>query len=207
MTDVLTKEQRHKNMKNIRGKDTRIEVILRKALWNKGYRYRKNYKKLPGSPDIALTKYKIAIFCDGEFFHGKDWEKLELKLKNSNNSEFWIKKISRNMERDDEINKKLNYEGWTVIRFWGEDIDYVIADIFNLIAVVFITLSIGKMIVNSINTFADALNGISMFGSSGVIDYIIVTAVVMVIMLVLEIVSCFLSREKKNAIKVVVSEK
>lgn len=107
MTDVLTKEQRHKNMKNIRGKDTRIEVILRKALWNKGYRYRKNYKKLPGSPDIALTKYKIAIFCDGEFFHGKDWEKLELKLKNSNNSEFWIKKISRNMERDDEINKKL----------------------------------------------------------------------------------------------------
>ena len=122
MTDVLTKEQRHKNMKNIRGKDTRIEVILRKALLNKGYRYRKNYKKLPGSPDIALTKYKIAIFCDGEFFHGKDWEKLELKLKNSNNSEFWIKKISRNMERDDEINKKLNYEGWTVIRFWGEDI-------------------------------------------------------------------------------------
>lgn len=97
-------------MKNIRGKDTRIEVILRKALWNKGYRYRKNYKKLPGSPDIALTKYKIAIFCDGEFFHGKDWEKLELKLKNSNNSEFWIKKISRNMERDDEINKKLKSE-------------------------------------------------------------------------------------------------
>lgn len=85
--------------------------------------------------------------------------------------------------------------------------DHVFADIFNLLAVVFITLSIGKMIVGSINTFADALNGISMFGSSGVIGYIIVTAVVMVIMLVLEIVSCFLSREKKNAIKVVVSEK
>ena len=85
--------------------------------------------------------------------------------------------------------------------------DHVIADIFNLIAVVFITLSIGNMIVSSINTFADALNGISMFGSSGVIGYIIVTAVVMVIMLVMEIVSCFLSREKKNTIKVVVSEK
>lgn len=69
MADDLTKEQRHKNMKNIHGKDTKIEVILRKALWNKGYRYRKNYKKLPGSPDIVLTKYKIAIFCDGEFFH------------------------------------------------------------------------------------------------------------------------------------------
>ena len=66
MADVLTKEQRHKNMKNIHGKDTKIEVILRKALWSKGYRYRKNYKKLPGRPDIALTKYKIAIFCDGE---------------------------------------------------------------------------------------------------------------------------------------------
>lgn len=67
-------------MKNIYGKDTKIEVILRKALWNKGYRYRKNYKKLPGSPDIVLTKYKIAIFCDGEFFHGKDWDTLKQSL-------------------------------------------------------------------------------------------------------------------------------
>ena len=109
-------------MKNIHGKDTKIEVILRKALWSKGYRYRKNYKKLPGSPDIVLTKYKIAIFCDGEFFHGKDWDTLKKRLEKSNNSEFWINKISRNIERDDEINKKLDFEGWTVIRFWGEDI-------------------------------------------------------------------------------------
>lgn len=90
MADVLTKEQRHKNMKNIHGKDTKIEVILRKALWSKGYRYRKNYKKLPGSPDIALTKYKIAIFCDGEFFHGKDWDTLKKRLEKSNNSEFFL---------------------------------------------------------------------------------------------------------------------
>ncbi|WP_267897865.1 very short patch repair endonuclease [[Ruminococcus] lactaris] len=122
MADVLTKEQRHKNMKNIRGKDTKIEVILRKALWNKGYRYRKNYKKLPGRPDIVLTKYKIAIFCDGEFFHGKDWEILKPRLEKSNNSEFWISKISGNRERDNEINKKLLFMGWTVIRFWGNDI-------------------------------------------------------------------------------------
>ena len=122
MADVLTKEQRHRNMKNIRGKDTKIEVILRKALWNKGYRYRKNYKKLPGSPDIVLTKYKIAIFCDGEFFHGKDWEILKPRLEKSNNSEFWISKISGNRERDNEINKKLLFMGWTVIRFWGNDI-------------------------------------------------------------------------------------
>ena len=103
--DNRTKEQRHKNMKNIRAKDTKIEVILRKALWQRGYRYRKNLKKLPGSPDIVLTKYKIAIFCDGEFFHGKDWEVLKPRLLKGSNSEFWISKISRNRERDYEINK------------------------------------------------------------------------------------------------------
>ena len=119
--DRLTPAQRKKNMKSIKSKDTKIEVILRKALWNKGYRYRKNYKLLPGNPDIVLTKYKIAIFCDGEFFHGKDWEVLRPRLEKSNNSEFWIGKISRNRERDDEINKKL-FMGWTVVRFWGNDI-------------------------------------------------------------------------------------
>ncbi|MCD8150866.1 MAG: very short patch repair endonuclease [Clostridiales bacterium] len=109
-------------MQHIRGKDTKIELTLRKALWAKGYRYRKHYKVIPGSPDIALTKYKIAIFCDGEFFHGKDWEVLKPRLEKSNNSEFWISKISRNREHDDEINKRLLFEGWTVIRFWGNDI-------------------------------------------------------------------------------------
>ena len=120
--DVLTKEQRRKNMQNIRSKDTKIEVLLRKALFAKGMRYRKNYVELPGKPDIVLTKYKIAIFCDGEFFHGKDWEVLKPRLKNSNNSEFWINKISRNRERDDAVNKQLLFMGWTVIRFWGTDI-------------------------------------------------------------------------------------
>lgn len=72
--DRLTKEQRHRNMSNIKNKDTSIEVILRKALWEKGYRYRKNYSGLPGKPDIVLTKQKIVIFCDSEFFHGKDWD-------------------------------------------------------------------------------------------------------------------------------------
>lgn len=120
--DDLTKEQRKKNMQNIRSKDTEIEMILRKELWKRGYRYRKNYEGLPGKPDIALTKYKIAIFCDGEFFHGKDWDVLKKKLEKSNNSEYWIKKISRNIERDKEVNKRLVFEGWTVIRFWGKDI-------------------------------------------------------------------------------------
>ncbi|MDE7254401.1 MAG: very short patch repair endonuclease [Acetatifactor sp.] len=118
----MTIEQRRRNMQSIRGKDTKIEVLLRKKLWSKGYRYRKNYNKLPGKPDIALTKYKIAIFCDGEFFHGKDWESLEERLKQGKNPDFWISKIKRNMARDDEVNKNLVAAGWTVVRFWGEDI-------------------------------------------------------------------------------------
>ena len=120
--DNLTKEQRHKNMKNIKSKDTRIEVKLRKALWHRGYRYRKNYDKLPGKPDIVLTKYKIAIFCDGEFFHGKDWQAQKCRLQKSNNSEYWIKKISRNIERDNEVDRQLLFMGWNIIRFWGKDI-------------------------------------------------------------------------------------
>lgn len=120
--DRLTKEQRHKNMSNIKNKDTGIEVKLRKALWKKGYRYRKNYKKLPGKPDIVLPKYKLVVFCDSEFFHGKDWEDLQEQLKRGNNAEFWIKKISQNRIRDEEINKQLKFMGWTVIRFWGKDI-------------------------------------------------------------------------------------
>lgn len=120
--DRLTKEQRHKNMSHIKNKNTDIEVTLRRALWQKGYRYRKNFKGLPGKPDIVLTKYKIAIFCDSEFFHGKDWEQLKEQLRKGNNSEFWIEKISKNRKRDEEIEKELKYLGWTVIRFWGKDI-------------------------------------------------------------------------------------
>ncbi len=121
--DRLTKEQRHRNMSNIKNKDTGIEVKLRKELWKRGYRYKKNYSNLPGKPDVVLTKYKIAIFCDSEFFHGKDWEVLKPQLEKGKNAEFWIKKILRNKERDDEINKQLLFMGWTVIRFWGKEIN------------------------------------------------------------------------------------
>lgn len=131
MADVLTKEQRHKNMQHIRGKDTKPEIILRKALWNKGYRYRKNWNKLPGKPDIVLTKYKICIFIDSEFFHGKgfygDYESkkyksLEEQLQHSDHSEFWLDKIKKNMERDGNINRELESMGWTVLRFWSRDV-------------------------------------------------------------------------------------
>ncbi len=121
--DRLSKAQRKKCMHNIRSKNTKIELILRKALWEKGYRYRKNYTALPGKPDIALTKYKIAVFCDSEFFHGKDWaDSLQTQIRRGKNSEFWERKITRNMERDINVNKQLEQLGWTVIRFWGKDI-------------------------------------------------------------------------------------
>ena len=120
--DNLTLEQRKKNMSHIRGVDTEAECILRKALWKRGYRYRKNYKDLPGKPDIVLTKYKIVVFCDGEFFHGKDWEEQKKRVEKSNNNSYWLAKIERNICRDKEINTRLASMGWTVLRFWSKDI-------------------------------------------------------------------------------------
>ena len=120
MSDVMTSEQRSLTMSHIKGKDTSIEVILRRTLWNKGYRYRKNYKKLPGTPDIAITKYRIAIFCDSEFFHGYNWEIKKQKL--GQNREYWIKKIERNIARGRENDFKLSERGWVPIHFWGRKI-------------------------------------------------------------------------------------
>lgn len=118
----VVSESSHRNMSHIRGKDTSIEVKLRKALWARGYRYRKNFRELPGKPDIALTKYKLAIFCDSEFFHGKDWDSLKAKLENGKNPEYWIPKIQRNIERDREKDADLRGAGWRVLHFWGNDI-------------------------------------------------------------------------------------
>lgn len=120
MSDVMTPEQRSRAMSHIKGKDTSIELLLRKALWNKGIRYRKNYRKLPGSPDIAITKHRIAIFCDSEFFHGYDWEVKKQKL--GQNREYWIQKIERNMTRDRENDFRLMAMGWVPIHFWGQEI-------------------------------------------------------------------------------------
>lgn len=156
--DNLTLKQRHKNMKNIRSKDTKSEVKLRKALWKKGYRYRKNYKELPGKPDIVLTKYKIAIFCDGEFFHGKDWINQRRRLEKSNNSEYWISKISNNINRDAKVEKELFQLGWIVIRFWSKDIlkntDKCIAEIEDAIY----DLTIEKLIGINIDSINKSIN-------------------------------------------------
>ncbi len=118
--DVLTKQQRHKNMSHIRCSDTKGELLLRNALWHKGIRYRKNYKVLPGKPDIAITRYRIAIFVDGDFWHGREFEKIKNRL--DTNKEFWIKKIETNKKRDIEVNNSLSEMGWVVLRFWESDI-------------------------------------------------------------------------------------
>lgn len=130
--DRLTKDQRSKNMRNVRSQDTSAEIALRRALWHRGYRYRKNVSGLPGKPDIVMTRYRIAIFVDGEFWHGKSYDggdypgrkyhSLREQLEHSNNSEFWTSKIERNMQRDLEVEADLNGLGWTVIRFWSRDV-------------------------------------------------------------------------------------
>ena len=120
MTDRITKEQRSKNMRAVKNKNTGIERILRKALWEKGYRYRKNCKDVYGKPDIVFKKQKLAIFCDSKFWHGYDWEVQKETIKS--NRDFWIPKIERNIMRDKEVNDRLKLEGWTILRFWEDQI-------------------------------------------------------------------------------------
>lgn len=115
-----TTPERSKIMGKIRGKNTKPELAFRKALWDAGYRYRIDYKKLIGKPDIALRKYRTVIFIDGEFWHGYNWEERKDKIKT--NREFWIAKIERNIQRDKEVNKALDELGYTVFRFWETDV-------------------------------------------------------------------------------------
>lgn len=118
--DVLTKEQRRRNMQAIKSSGTKIELILSKALWHKGYRYRKNCKNIYGKPDIVFRKYKLAIFCDSEFWHGKNFNKTIKRI--GTNKKFWYDKIKNNIARDKKVNKHLKNEGWTLLRFWEKDI-------------------------------------------------------------------------------------
>ena len=118
--DRHTPEQRHKNMQAVKNKDSDIEILLRKELWSRGIRYRKNVRRIYGNPDLAFIGKKIAVFCDSEFWHGYDWEHRKEDIKS--NRDFWIPKIERNIERDRQVTEKLESEGWTVIRFWGKEI-------------------------------------------------------------------------------------
>lgn len=107
-------------MGKIRGKNTKPELAFRKALWAAGYRYRIDSRKLVGRPDIVLNKYKTVVFIDGAFWHGYQWEERKPKIKT--NRDFWIAKIERNRQRDDEVNSELKALGYTVFRFWEHDI-------------------------------------------------------------------------------------
>ncbi len=118
---VLAKETRRRIMQHIRSNDTKAEVLLRKALWHCGVRYRKNYKELPGTPDIAITKYRIAVFVDGDFWHVRGHEDNpgeQIQM----NKPYWTKKLKRNLERDKEVNQVLLEMGWLVLRYWDSDV-------------------------------------------------------------------------------------
>ena len=119
--DDMTKEQRHKNMQHIKATDTKAEKLLRLALWHRGFRYRKNWKKLPGKPDIVLTKQKIAIFVDGDFWHARNHQASPGEQVGSNKP-YWTKKLANNVARDKEVNNLLSEQGYVVLRFWETDV-------------------------------------------------------------------------------------
>jgi len=118
--DVLTKDQRRKNMQAIKSKGTKDEILLSKALWQRGYRYRKNNKMVFGKPDLTFKRYKLAVFVDSEYFHGKNWNTEKYRIQT--NREFWWKKIEGNIKRDKVVNEELIKAGWIVLRFWSKDI-------------------------------------------------------------------------------------
>ncbi len=118
--DRHTPEQRSRNMRAVRSKDSAIELRLRRALWAAGLRYRKHYARLPGKPDIAFVSARVVVFCDSEFWHGHDWEHRREDI--GSNRDFWIPKIERTIARDREVNSQLAEAGWRVLRFWGHEI-------------------------------------------------------------------------------------
>lgn len=115
-----TKEQISRNMRSNKGKDTKPELLLRKELWRRGLRYRKNYKGLYGKPDIVFLGAKIAVFVDGKMWHGYDWEHQKNDFKS--NRDYWIPKIEQNIEHDYEVTQELISLGWLVMRFWDFEV-------------------------------------------------------------------------------------
>lgn len=125
------KPQTSKIMKNIRSKNTAVEILLRKALFKEGFRYRIHYSNLPGKPDIVFVKQKIAIFCDSVFWHGKDWNIKRKKIKH--NRDYWIPKIEKTITRDILNTEQLNSMGWYVLRFWDQEINRELPLVLNKI--------------------------------------------------------------------------
>lgn len=130
-----TKEQISYNMRQVKNKDSEIELKLRRELWARNLRYRKNVKNVFGKPDIAFIGKKIAIFVDSEFWHGYNWAEKQNEIKS--NRDFWISKIERNMQRDIEVNEHLRIDGWLVLRFWGNDIKKNVAKCADIVEAAF----------------------------------------------------------------------
>lgn len=128
--------QIRKRMSKVKLKNGKAEVLLAKKLWHAGFRYRKNDKRLPGSPDIAILHYRVAIFVDGEFWHGKDWNARKSKLKH--NVEYWQEKIEENINRDMRVDNELNALGWRVLRYWEKNIlsnaDEIVSEVLEIIS-------------------------------------------------------------------------
>ncbi len=122
-----------KTAKKIKSKNTSIELMLRKEMWKMGYRYRIHDKTVFGKPDIVFRKQKVAIFCDSEFWHGKKYLNGE---QFKTNASFWETKIKRNIERDKEVNERLELESWTVLRFWGQEIKKDISSVIEQISMI-----------------------------------------------------------------------
>lgn len=115
-------EASSRTKKAVRSKDTKPELTLRRALWKRGLRYRVANRNLPGKPDIVFPTEKVAIFCDGDFWHGRNWDQRREKLAKGANAQYWIKKIETNRSRDQRTTAELEERGWTVLRFWEGDI-------------------------------------------------------------------------------------
>ncbi|PWS33129.1 very short patch repair endonuclease [Pedobacter paludis] len=143
-----TTEQRSKNMANIRSKNSVPELKLRRALWAQHIRFRLHPKTVPGKPDLVINKYKLAIFVDGDFWHGYNWEKRRQDLKK--NTGFWIPKIERNMQRDRHVNERLNLMGYTVMRFWEHEIKHNIGACVNQVLLYLEAAKTGKVPISSL---------------------------------------------------------
>jgi len=126
-----------KIMSSVRSEDTRPELLVRRRLWHRGYRYRKHYRKVEGNPDLAFPSVKLAVFIDGDFWHGNAWrvrgyDSLEDLFPSK--TEWWVKKIRENMHRDDYVTETLKEDGWTVLRYWSSTIDQDVERVVDEIA-------------------------------------------------------------------------
>jgi DNA mismatch endonuclease (patch repair protein) len=118
----MKNDRLHPSISQVRSTETKCERVLRSALWRMGLRFRKNYADLPGKPDIVFIGHRVAVFCDGDFWHGNSFQSGIPFCRIRRNAEFWFRKIEMNIKRDAIVNESLMKMGWTVLRYWESDI-------------------------------------------------------------------------------------